>query len=895
MNNVPEKFTIRLTMLSDWHVGTGAGRPGSVDKLLARDADGFPFVPAKTVNGIWRDAMETLTFGLDDGGKDESGQHKYEWQKFVELIFGAQPNQIDADELARRLEGGRQTYSNSLLSIQPARLHRGLRGKINSFEPADGDEETKRCGRIQRQKYLDALTFIKPGVEIDGDSGAAKPEHLRFEEMGRCGTVLEAACELHLERLEDVSPEREKTVLALLVASAKLVERIGGKRRRGAGRCELAVEEIGMSVPDAIQHLQAYKDKPAPDVPEFKEEKKDFDLTKAASDDGWQRLEFSLTLETPVSIVAATLGNVSESLDFIPGTYLLPHFTKILGKQLGKEFFHAVAYGDFQISPATIEIKTSRKNEKGEIIDSSRKRGLPVPKVLAQEKVGGGFDKKSHKDDPQATNTIYNQLKESLKGKPQTKALPGGYVQSLVPSKTNDGKDQLPAYISKSMPLLMHNVVDDPLQRPTENVGGVFSRQAIAAGTTLRGEIRVRNKATAEKLAAELGREQNQSVRLGTSKKDDYGLARITLIAEQGKNEAEESAQATAKNLLPGEELIVYLESDVLLRNKHLRPTNLVEDFKTELETVCGAGALKSFDELTREAKEKLKTNPKDTESEKLITDNEGLISSLVQIRRIESWHEGWGFPRPTLIAMAAGSCMKFKVTSPVAATTLQELENSGVGERRGEGYGRIRFNPPLLTQPINSWQPAGKPDKDQAAVSFDGSLAADSFVKQIEETVWREELKVAVLKIASVREEREKIFGFVIEGEGNDKRGVPPMSQVGGLRSVISRLQKYEDGRLVLSWIERLKKTKNRCDKWPDKKKKGEDKLDDIRKLVESREAIWKILKDAKIDSQDAWHETKTLTGRDLRLDEKLWAEAIRALFDACARAHKRELEKDK
>jgi hypothetical protein len=29
------------------------------------------------------------------------------------------------------------------------------------------------------------------------------------------------------------------------------------------------------------------------------------------------------------------------------------------------------------------------------------------------------------------------------------------------------------------------------------------------------------------------------------------------------------------------------------------------------------------------------------------------------------------------------------------------------------------------------------------------------------------------------------------------------------------------------------------------------------------------------------------------LQKDEKLWAEAVRSLFDACARAHKRDLEK--
>ncbi len=63
-----DQFTVRLRMLSDWHVGTGTGIPGSIDSLLSRDSEGFPSVPAKTIVGIWRDALETLTLGLDAGG-----------------------------------------------------------------------------------------------------------------------------------------------------------------------------------------------------------------------------------------------------------------------------------------------------------------------------------------------------------------------------------------------------------------------------------------------------------------------------------------------------------------------------------------------------------------------------------------------------------------------------------------------------------------------------------------------------------------------------------------------------------------------------------------------------------------------------------------------------------
>ena len=43
------KLSMHIRMLSDWHIGTGAGRHGGIDRLIARDADGLPYVPASTV------------------------------------------------------------------------------------------------------------------------------------------------------------------------------------------------------------------------------------------------------------------------------------------------------------------------------------------------------------------------------------------------------------------------------------------------------------------------------------------------------------------------------------------------------------------------------------------------------------------------------------------------------------------------------------------------------------------------------------------------------------------------------------------------------------------------------------------------------------------------------
>jgi len=117
-----KSFLVRLTMQSDWHVGSGMGRPGNVDRLIARDADDLPFVPAKTLRGIWRDACERLCRGLDDGQLGE-------WSRFVDRLFGSQPalGQYDPTE---RHRNPAEAPIESAVQIRSARIPATLRQQL---------------------------------------------------------------------------------------------------------------------------------------------------------------------------------------------------------------------------------------------------------------------------------------------------------------------------------------------------------------------------------------------------------------------------------------------------------------------------------------------------------------------------------------------------------------------------------------------------------------------------------------------------------------------------------------------------------------------------------------------------------------------------------------------
>ncbi|MGH9905802.1 MAG: hypothetical protein ACRD8U_09510, partial [Pyrinomonadaceae bacterium] len=62
-----------------------------------------------------------------------------------------------------------------------------------------------------------------------------------------------------------------------------------------------------------------------------------------------------MRLKKPLAVTARTLGNISETLDYLPGTYLLPHLTRAL-KAIGYDPRAAIASGDIQVMPATIEV-----------------------------------------------------------------------------------------------------------------------------------------------------------------------------------------------------------------------------------------------------------------------------------------------------------------------------------------------------------------------------------------------------------------------------------------------------------------------------------------------------------------------------------------------------------
>ena len=801
----PGTFTTQITMYSDWHIGTGAGRPGDVDRLVQRDQDGLPYIPAKTLTGIWRDACETVAWGLDNG---EPGL----WGAWVTYLFGDQP--------ALEKEAVLEAPQPAAVSIRGAYLPRELKDAIATKLPAD------------QTRLKEAITFVKPGISIDSKTGCAKEDFLRFEEMVRADTVLTADCQLHLEGPGGLlNEDQQKAALALLVAGSCFIERIGGKRRRGAGHCKVRLLGI-----DTNQHLDwlAKHLQPAtpPSIVDLAKGCKPESETSinwhqyvVGQNSAWVAVPLKITAQSPLVITKRTVGNIVETLDYIPGTHLLRLIVCKL-KPLGVDLSGAIACGDLLVTNATLRVEGQR--------------GRPVPYALFGEKLGGGLEK---------GEKVYNRFAEP-EADDQLKAERQGYIGATP-------KNSLPAFATVKTGIETHNIIEDNVQCPTRDVGGVYSYEAIVPGTVFQAELRLPTLLADQLTAKDSQWEQKLAGtdRLGQSKKDDYGRVHIEVLSP---------APVSELPILENGQLTLWLLSDLLLRDQRLRPTADLEVLIQQLQTQLGVSL-----QLRHQA----------------ASDNNSLLSLMARQTRLESWQVRWGLPRPSLAGLAAGSCFVFEVNGNLDAAKLAQLEVTGIGERRAEGYGQVCFNDRLLTTPTSQLTARVNDVQALQSSAAKGLLNRETtekllkYARVIEEAAARQVIRQTALRIAANPDDRKNVLEL-----NKDK---PTMSQLGALRSIINRLQEPEQTEQttgVMGWLQHLRQTPNRKDKWPPRS------LQQIEDLVCNPETIWQLLRDPGMDIDPI--RLTLIEHGDSALKRRLWAEAVQTLVDACIRTHKRGSE---
>jgi len=184
---------------SEWIVAGGESHFGTSDMAPLRDAEGFPFIPGRTLRGVLREALSTMDDCLGLEGDDA----------WAVRLFGRRLSEAAP---------GFGTFKDGMARVGNARLVAEVADLCR-----DGEERLDLCTRVRR-------------TALGGDRIAVE-RSLREMEVCIAGLTLVADVEL---------PDRES--LSALAFACRLVRSLGHGRSRGLGRCRLSVVHEGSRV-----------------------------------------------------------------------------------------------------------------------------------------------------------------------------------------------------------------------------------------------------------------------------------------------------------------------------------------------------------------------------------------------------------------------------------------------------------------------------------------------------------------------------------------------------------------------------------------------------------------------------------------------------------------------
>jgi CRISPR-associated protein Csx10 len=715
-------FDVHLTFLSDWHVGTGAGRVGAIDACVHRDHDGLPFVPAKTLTGVWRDACETVAVVLDGGPAGT-------WSDWVTTMFGGHE---------------RGACAPAMLAIGPARL-------------PDDVADALRAHPALRE----AMVVHRPGVAIDPATGTALEDCLRLEERVTTGVTLSTRVEAL--RLHPGTPFPAEAEF-LLRAGARLVDALGGKRSRGAGRVAL---RLGPSVspPPAGGSAGQGQDGTPPDArlrellddatllaspadpPPLHLATRDLTLGRP-NDSGRTTRRITLTVRTPVVVPDRLRGNLLTTHDRVLGTGLLPAILD----HIPKNVLPGVLLGDIRVTDAVPAV----------LIGDEYVPAYPAPLVWHCPDKGDG-------------QVMLNLARAAAPPKAKAKPVKARIVRG------SDGRWQK---VQTGTVDRTHAVIDDDARRPVESAGGgLFTFEGIPAGTVLVTDVVLPD-------GVDLGLASGDRMRLGRSRKDDFGLVEVRSV--EVRSEPTPALPTPGPNAV--QRLTVWCLSDVLPRSVYLSPDPTPEGLAAALGTALGT-----------------------TLTPVRAPENDDRRPTATTATRREGFAVRWGRPRPSQIALAAGSVVTLDVTGPpVTAEALARIERDGIGARRAEGYGQILFNPPDFDKDCleldSDDPPKGKAKPAGARIVRLGPppTSAPDVLHGVLRRAWRTAIRRKVEELAASRDLLDLLLPEAPPPRKGSRKTRPTASQLGQLRA---QLERHPDH--VRDWFAGLRASGNRNDSW--------------------------------------------------------------------------------
>lgn len=205
-----------LTFESAFHCGSGLPRL-LLNRAVRRDAGGELFVPGATLKGVLRERCEQLAklFGLTPRlpNDEQAALAEYDTPDMLSRIFGS------------RRHPGELYFDDLKLSSSSQQLIRDQSGKPDN--------------RLQVHE--------RTQVSLSRRTGAAKPNFLFSSEFGVGDLVFEGEISGFVSDLPiDSSPDLTYAMV-LLVAGLLSLDRLGGNKSAGAGRCQIEIASLKLN------------------------------------------------------------------------------------------------------------------------------------------------------------------------------------------------------------------------------------------------------------------------------------------------------------------------------------------------------------------------------------------------------------------------------------------------------------------------------------------------------------------------------------------------------------------------------------------------------------------------------------------------------------------------
>ncbi|MCL2455398.1 MAG: RAMP superfamily CRISPR-associated protein [Micrococcales bacterium] len=773
-------FTVRLTFASDWHVGSGERLGTLVDHAVALDPDGLPYVPAATLIGLLRERGETVVNALespaDDDREHEPGTRRPSWRDWHTWLFGSEPAQAHRSTSPSRTAttGGderaedhdRRAPTPAALTGSPLRLPQEVLDTVRGFPAAEGN---RGRGVPVRADLKAAARVLRPGVRINKNTGTTDEDLLRTEERARAGLTVRADdwTVAGLRTMSDV--EKMWPALVILHLAAQLLTTVGGKRRRGAGQ----VETLVLTEPWAEAEAKALLRQPTLSV----------DETPA-----WPGAVARLQQVVD--------GTAPPMPDHLPADEAPAEQT---GTSTSEGRLRPWAHLDIDVTTPVVVAPQVR----GNIVTSATHvpgaslipllRDLPLPGLGALLRDGRirvtdaypvhederctpwplvvGQPKGAAPDSTEYRSALCTD--ENLKAPRTDWYAPGHEARVSVPTTART-----------------QAVVDDAPEGQQERDQAPFTYVGIAPGTRLRAQVWLPAGHTAPLPSP------GTPARIGVARKDDNGAVRLTWSLLPP--DAQEAALSSAPDPVAGSDLVLVAASDWLLTGPTGAPV-------TTTSEVCDLLAESLGCEVEPQAR-----------------------PGAMRLRRLESWQATWGLPRPTLVAVQAGSVFAVRLKTAPADGALRTLLDGGIGARRAEGFGQVTLGRNLTDEsftihPVTSApgrttdRPGGEPPLDDRPRGTD----RDKEPGGDDEPDEGSDRSIAVLRRAAW--ERAIVDAARVSASGAARDLLPDdatASQLGKLRSLVAELPSKAGRDRAKTWLKSINTITRRKDTWGPKEK---------------------------------------------------------------------------